>query len=112
MKQLTIDPGTALSPIRHRSQPAGSLPDAKETKLHPRNAGGENASLLFIGTATTILYVSSATRRARRQSDWFFVKRMGGNQTNDRPGKCSLILTVVVANRQQNFLHGAVLPYN
>ncbi|KAG6988971.1 structural maintenance of chromosomes protein 2 [Physcia stellaris] len=55
MKQLTIDPGTALSPIRHRSQPAGSLPDAKETKLHPRNAGGENASLLFIGTATTIL---------------------------------------------------------
>ena len=87
MKQLTIDPSTALSPIRHRSQPARSLPDAKETKFHPRNAGGENASLLFIGTATTILYVSSATRQACRQSDWFFVKRMGGNQANDWPGK-------------------------
>ena len=58
MKHLTIDPSASIAPTR--DLPSGkklpeSLPDAKETKLHPSNAGGENASLLFVGTATTIL---------------------------------------------------------
>ena len=60
MKNLTIDPSNPQAPTR--DLPSGkevptSLPDAKETKLHPSNDGGENASLLFVGTATTILYV-------------------------------------------------------
>ncbi|MCJ1450975.1 hypothetical protein MMC28_001309 [Mycoblastus sanguinarius] len=58
MKHLTLDPSTSLPPTR--DLPTGAklpetLPDAKETKVHPSNAGGENASLLFVGTATTIL---------------------------------------------------------
>ncbi|KAL8796424.1 MAG: hypothetical protein Q9195_001331 [Heterodermia aff. obscurata] len=36
------------------AQVPSSLPDAKETKLHPRGTGSVNASLLFVGTATTI----------------------------------------------------------
>lgn len=31
------------------------LPSAQATKVHPENAGGENASLFFVGTATVIL---------------------------------------------------------
>lgn len=61
MKYLTIDPTASEPPTR--DLPAGakmpeSLPDAKETRVHPSNVGGENARLLFVGTATTILYVS------------------------------------------------------
>ena len=58
MKHLLIDPSKAQAPTRDLpsgAQVASSLPDAKETKVHPRNAGSENASLLFVGTATTIL---------------------------------------------------------
>ena len=58
MEHLLIDPGIAQAPTRDLpsdAQVASSLPDAKETKIHPRNAGSENASLLFVGTATTIL---------------------------------------------------------
>jgi hypothetical protein len=54
-KNLVLDPSHAEAPTRdHQSYPS-SLPEAKETKLHPTNAGGENASLYFVGTATTIL---------------------------------------------------------
>lgn len=54
-KNLVLDPSHAEAPTRdHQSFPS-SLPDAKETKVHPTNAGGENASLYFVGTATTIL---------------------------------------------------------
>ena len=60
MKHLTLDPDHAQPATRDlptsKSVP-DSLPDPKETKLHPRNPGGENARLLFVGTATTILYV-------------------------------------------------------
>ena len=61
-KHLTIDPSKAQPPTRDLpagAQCPGALADAKETKVHPSNAGGENASLLFVGTATTILYVST-----------------------------------------------------
>lgn len=67
MKHLTLDPEHVLPPTR--DLPAGrnvkpALPDAKETKVHPRGnptggggGGGENARLMFVGTATTVLYV-------------------------------------------------------
>ena len=58
MKHISIDPSNPKPPTR--DHPAGtklssSLPVAKETKVHPTKAGDENASLTFIGTATTIL---------------------------------------------------------
>jgi len=60
MKHLTVDPSNPQAPTRDLpsgKEVAASLPDAKETKVHPSNPGGENASLLFVGTATTILYL-------------------------------------------------------
>lgn len=55
MQHLTLDPDLNAPPTRdHHSHPA-SLPSAKETHLHPNTPGDENASIYFIGTATTIL---------------------------------------------------------
>ena len=60
VQRIIVDPSSGAPPTRdmptHMSAPP-SLPGAKETKVHPSNAGGENASLFFVGTATTILYV-------------------------------------------------------
>ncbi|EMC91476.1 hypothetical protein BAUCODRAFT_117974 [Baudoinia panamericana UAMH 10762] len=55
--RLTLDPSISKSATRDTPQPASSLPSAKETKLHPKGASSdnENASLFFVGTATTIL---------------------------------------------------------
>ncbi|KAL8710554.1 MAG: hypothetical protein Q9225_007270 [Loekoesia sp. 1 TL-2023] len=60
MKHITINPNNEVHATRDHPQGqalASALPEAKETKVHPSNAGGddENASLLFVGTATTIL---------------------------------------------------------
>ncbi|KAL8785688.1 MAG: hypothetical protein Q9213_003247 [Squamulea squamosa] len=60
MKHLTINPTNEISATRDHPQGqalAEKLPDAKETKVHPKSdgGGGENASLLFVGTATTVL---------------------------------------------------------
>ncbi|KAF2842927.1 Metallo-hydrolase/oxidoreductase [Patellaria atrata CBS 101060] len=55
MKHLTIDPENKQPPTRDHSHPPESLPKAKETKVHPNDDGGEDASLFFVGTATTIL---------------------------------------------------------
>ena len=69
MKYLLIDPNKAQAPTRDLpsgAQAASSLPDAKETKVHPFNVGGENASLLFVGTAK--LYCKSLTRRKESAS--------------------------------------------
>lgn len=63
MKHLTLDPARARPPTRDLPPPAAagaetsptSLPEAKETKVHPSGAGGENARLMFVGTATVIL---------------------------------------------------------
>lgn len=55
---LTLDPSKAEAPTRdhpHGQSHAEHLPAAKETKLHPTNPGSENASIFFVGTATTIL---------------------------------------------------------
>ncbi|KAF8586116.1 Metallo-hydrolase/oxidoreductase [Ramaria rubella] len=55
---ITIDPDKLLSPLRDEGGvPKESLPDAKEIKVHPNSAkrGHENASIFFVGTATTVL---------------------------------------------------------
>jgi len=54
-KNLVLDPSHAEAPTRDHQNYPSSLPEAKETRVHPTNAGGENASLYFVGTATTIL---------------------------------------------------------
>ncbi|KAF4155898.1 hypothetical protein CNMCM8927_001623 [Aspergillus lentulus] len=57
MKRLSIDPGQNIPPIRDSpatSLPA-SLPEAKHIKTNPARAGEENASVYFVGNATTIL---------------------------------------------------------
>lgn len=64
MKSLLIDPSQKQSPTRdhdhhHGHEHPHSMPDAKEKKIHPQGSKGtENASLFFVGTATTILYAS------------------------------------------------------
>ncbi|CAF9938527.1 hypothetical protein IMSHALPRED_000832 [Imshaugia aleurites] len=74
MKQFTIDPNDALPATRDLPRGATvpeSLPDAKETKIRPSaagGAGGENARLLFVGTATVVLdhfdeHVEASLRR-------------------------------------------------
>lgn len=58
MQHFNIDPRNVQPPTRDLPATAkvpSSLPGAKETKLHPSMAGGENASIYFVGTATTIL---------------------------------------------------------
>lgn len=58
MQRLILDPRKTEAPTRdhpHGHLHPESLPQAKETKVHPAGAGGENASLFFVGTATTIL---------------------------------------------------------
>ncbi|KAK3670112.1 hypothetical protein LTR78_010052 [Recurvomyces mirabilis] len=53
---LTLDPSISKSATRDHPQPAASLPEAKKTNITPRGSNGdENASIYFIGTATTIL---------------------------------------------------------
>ena len=65
MKNLVLDPAQAEAPTRDhpngQSYPE-SLPQAKETKVHPTNPGSENASIYFVGTATTILSVNMEAR--------------------------------------------------
>lgn len=57
MKHLTLKPALASAPTKEHTSIPASLPDAKETKIHPTNApsASTNASLFFIGTATTII---------------------------------------------------------
>ncbi|KAG8532962.1 uncharacterized protein KY384_001743 [Bacidia gigantensis] len=60
MKYLTIDPTKAQHPTRdHTAQLPTSLPAEAKTLHHPTKPGSENASLYFVGTATTILYLKS-----------------------------------------------------
>ncbi|KAF2134305.1 Metallo-hydrolase/oxidoreductase [Dothidotthia symphoricarpi CBS 119687] len=57
MKHIQISPDTSGPPVKDQPSVPASLPDAKETKIHPANApnAATNASLFFVGTATTIL---------------------------------------------------------
>ncbi|KAK5110828.1 hypothetical protein LTR62_005539 [Meristemomyces frigidus] len=53
---LTLDSSITKSATRDHPQPAASLPEPKKTNISPKgSAGNENASIYFIGTATTIL---------------------------------------------------------
>ncbi|KAL5386745.1 hypothetical protein PMIN06_010537 [Paraphaeosphaeria minitans] len=56
MKHLTINPATSGLPTKDHVA-TKAFPEAKTTKVHPSNAKEEdtNATLYFIGTATTIL---------------------------------------------------------
>ncbi|KAI9668232.1 MAG: hypothetical protein M1821_001052 [Bathelium mastoideum] len=60
MQHLILDPSKTEPPLRDQTNASdypNILPPAKETKVHPAGArsGDENASIFFIGTATTIL---------------------------------------------------------
>jgi L-ascorbate metabolism protein UlaG (beta-lactamase superfamily) len=57
MKHLTITPSTSGQPTKDSATVPSTLPAAKETKIHPSNAPSDstNASLFFVGTATTII---------------------------------------------------------
>jgi len=59
MKHLSLDPNNVLPPTRDAPATGENtplaLPRAKEVKVHPARSGGENASIYFVGTATTIL---------------------------------------------------------
>lgn len=52
---LTLDPSATKQPTRDHEGHPDSLPAAKKTNVHPKGSSNENASLYFIGTATTIL---------------------------------------------------------
>jgi hypothetical protein len=55
-ERLLLDPTLTPGPTRETDLPIiRHLPKAAATKLHPSNALGVNATLMFIGTATTIL---------------------------------------------------------
>jgi hypothetical protein len=54
--QLTLDRAKTLPPTRDGATGKESLPEAKKTNVHPKgSSGAENASIYFVGTATTIL---------------------------------------------------------
>lgn len=60
MKHLQITPGASGSPLREavrKGETPEALPEAKEVKVHPSQSqsGDENASIYFVGTATTIM---------------------------------------------------------
>lgn len=58
MQHLTLDPSDNQPATRDHpghAPAATSLPEPKEVHVHPTAAGGENASIFFVGTATTIL---------------------------------------------------------
>jgi hypothetical protein len=55
MKTLTLDPKNVEPPTRDNKQPPENLPAATSIKTHPKGAGNENASIFFVGNATTIL---------------------------------------------------------
>ena len=60
MQHLTLDPHTVHPPTRDlpaTKRLPTELPPAKQVKLHPHRAGGENAFLYFVGTATVVLLV-------------------------------------------------------
>ncbi|KAJ5174263.1 uncharacterized protein N7482_000140 [Penicillium canariense] len=60
MQHIFINPDADRPPTRDLPRAVvmpDRLPPAKETKHHPSDGGNENASLFFVGTATTIMFV-------------------------------------------------------
>ncbi len=65
MKHLQLDPQAKKAPTRdHPSgkQLSEALPEATSIQVHPTKSGNENASIFFVGTATTILQAPIAFR--------------------------------------------------
>jgi hypothetical protein len=54
-QHLTVNTSLRKPPVRTKQTAPTSLPNPQEIKVHPRTPGNENASLFFVGTATTIL---------------------------------------------------------
>ncbi|KAL2061478.1 hypothetical protein VTL71DRAFT_6855 [Oculimacula yallundae] len=58
-QHLVLDPSHHVAPTRDNDNVETTvpmtLPDATKSQVHPTVPGGENASLYFVGTATTIL---------------------------------------------------------
>jgi L-ascorbate metabolism protein UlaG (beta-lactamase superfamily) len=53
---ITLDPSQTKAPTRDAANLPSTLPESKATKAHPAGSlGQENASIYFVGTATTIL---------------------------------------------------------
>jgi len=55
LQRLVLDPSVNEPPTRDHDHHATSLPTVKVTQIHPTKSGAENASILFVGNATTIL---------------------------------------------------------
>jgi hypothetical protein len=58
MKHIQLDPQAKKPPTRdhpHDKQLQEALPKAIQTRVHPTKSGNENASIFFVGNATTIL---------------------------------------------------------
>lgn len=55
LPRLLLDLSTDLPPTRDHPAHPSSLPTATSIKAHPTNPGSENATIFFVGTATTIL---------------------------------------------------------
>lgn len=55
VQHLILDPSVDQDPTRdHKGHPL-ALPPSTTSKTHPTKSGSENASIFFVGTATTIL---------------------------------------------------------
>jgi len=60
MPRILINPENhqpATRDLPSKATMPDDLPAPKEVKLHPSDPGDENASLYFVGTATTIMLV-------------------------------------------------------
>lgn len=103
---ITINPATTKPPTRDNANPPTHLPVAKNERQHPSKAGGENASVYFVGTATTILWVCVLSPVPMGTD--LMTQRMGGNSSLDR--REFLLLWRAIIHRililtQPNFLH-------
>lgn len=89
VKHLLLDTTVAQGPTREPHLPILSrLPKASATKLHPSNALDDvNASLMFIGTASTIL----EWKDIRLMTDPNFLRK--GDRVQKGPGVTSKRLT-------------------
>ncbi|OBT81121.1 hypothetical protein VE02_10224 [Pseudogymnoascus sp. 03VT05] len=55
IQRVLLNPSLGEALTRQPRQHTSCLPPANETKLHPSSSADENASLMFVGNATTIL---------------------------------------------------------
>jgi hypothetical protein len=55
LRHLHLDPTVNEAPTTIQEHAASSLPPAKEIKTHPTRDESANASIFFVGTATTTL---------------------------------------------------------